>query len=128
MTMFRIIAIVLLMTSFGLQANPMQPPPEALKRLKAKKAQPAASLKPPVVAPQDNAVKKPPVIYELQSILNSNERQVAIINNKALSVGQTVSGAKLKKIGKNQVWLIRNGKTLIVKLKSAQAETITIKQ
>ena len=100
-------------------SDPMRPPPLALQkyRLEKLKNQPPAKMITGVNA------KKPS--WELNSILLSEQRQHAIINNTLVRKGGMVNGAKLVKIEPGSVRLIRRGK--VIKL-SLPAKTQTVKK
>lgn len=90
--------------------NPMQPPDFALQKYQQGKNQ-----KPPkVVVVQKKRVKLEPLL--LTSILYSSTRKIVIINEKMLSVSDRIDGARLVSINKNSVRLIRNGKTINLRL------------
>ena len=94
----------------GLTNNPMQPPEFALQQYQQEKNK----NKPKVVVVQKKRVKLKPLL--LTSILYSSARKIVIINEKMLSVSDTINGAKLVSIKKNSVRLVRNGKTINLRL------------
>jgi MSHA biogenesis protein MshK len=55
--------------------------------------------------------------YRLESILKSPNRRVAIINGKALAVGDSIGDAKLRSIMNNAVTLQFPNKTIQLKLR-----------
>lgn len=55
--------------------------------------------------------------FRVTSVLWSDERRVAIINGKAVSEGDEISGAKVVKIEKHQVRINQNGVLVNVKLR-----------
>jgi hypothetical protein len=90
--------------------NPMQPPAFALQQYQQEKSK----NKPKVAVVQKKRVKSKPLL--LTSILYSSTRKIVIINEKMLSVSDTINGAKLVSIKKNSVRLVRNGKTINLRL------------
>ena len=90
--------------------NPMQPPEFALQKYQQEKNK----NKPKVVVVQKKRVKSEPLL--LTSILYSSTRKIVIINEKMLSVSDSIDGARLVSINKNSVRLIRNGKTINLRL------------
>jgi len=90
--------------------NPMQPPEFALQKYQQEKNK----NKPKVVVVQKKRVKLEPLL--LTSILYSSTRKIVIINEKMLSVSDRIDGARLVSINKNSVRLIRNGKTINLRL------------
>ena len=92
--------------------DPMQPPRFALEKYRL------AKLK---AKPQPQAVsvaqKLPPVAaLELTSILFSASRRIAIIDDQLLGVGDSIRGARLIKINKNDVRLLSKGKVINLSL------------
>jgi hypothetical protein len=69
---------------------------------------------PKVVAGRGNSSKTK--TFELTSILYSATRKIAIIDDKMLSVGDKISGAKLVSVKKYSARLIRNGKTINLRI------------
>ena len=55
----------------------------------------------------------------LESVLVSEQRTVAVINGKPLSVGEKIESAKVLTIAKDQVRLQRAGKIIVLKTKQA---------
>jgi hypothetical protein len=90
--------------------NPMQPPEFALQKYQQEKNK----NKPKAVVVQKKRVKSKPLL--LTSILYSSARKIVIINEKMLSVSDIIDGARLVSINKNTVRLIRNGKTINLRL------------
>ena len=90
--------------------NPMQPPEFALQKYQQEKNK----NKPKVVVVQKKRVKSEPLL--LTSILYSSTRKIVIINEKMLRVSDRIDGARLVSINKNSVRLIRNGKTINLRL------------
>lgn len=58
------------------------------------------------------ATKKAASLPNLQSIVISQSKRAAVINNRQYRVGQYVAGYKLIKIDSNHVWLEKSGKTV----------------
>ena len=54
--------------------------------------------------------------YRLESILNSRQRRVAIINGKVLAIGDTLGDARLQSIGVDSVGLQVGAKIISLKL------------
>ena len=90
--------------------DPMQPPPYALKKFRQAKLknQPALPAK-PVAKPK----MKP---LQLTSILISNQRRIAIIDDQMLAVGDRIRGARLVKLTPVSARLERDGKVIILTL------------
>lgn len=101
--------LLLLLIATPIMANdlvdPMEPPSYAKWKFNQAKNKGLKAEK-PVVA------KKQEVGLSLQSVLVSNQRKVAIINQKAMSVGDTIEGAKLIKINSDSVALVKKGKLI----------------
>ncbi len=53
--------------------------------------------------------------WQVSAILVSEGRRLAMVNNRLLSVGQTVNGARIKAIYGNAVELDVNGRSLLIK-------------
>jgi hypothetical protein len=92
--------------------NPMRPPAVAIQ-----KYQQAKNLNKPKVATGQGKWKKTKTL-ELTSILYSATRKIAIIDDKMLTVGDKIYGAKLVSIKKNSARLISNGKTINLRISS----------
>jgi type II secretory pathway component PulC len=52
----------------------------------------------------------------LQQILISNDRKSAVINNKLVNEGDIIKGAKVKKIDRERVIVMRSGRRQILRL------------
>ena len=90
--------------------DPMQPPPYALKKFQqAKWAKKGKVTKPNVVKPSH----KP---FQLSSILISNKRKIAIIDDQMLSIGDKIRDAKLVKLTRDTARLLRKGKVINLSL------------
>ncbi len=90
--------------------DPMQPPPYALKKFQqAKWAKTAKPAKPRV----DKPTQKP---LQLTSILISNNRKIAIIDDQMLRIGDTIQDARLVKLTRNSARLLRKGKVINLSL------------
>lgn len=74
------------------------------------------ALQDPTQPSQYRAVAKR-IDLNLESILFSETRRVAVINGKALQEGENLGGAKIVSIGKDTVRVQRQGKTIYLKLK-----------
>ena len=90
--------------------DPMQPPAFALKKLRQAKLgdQPAPS---PVIASRPET--KP---LQLTSILFSQNRKIAIIDDQMLAVGDRIRGARLVKLTRVSARLVRKGKVINLSL------------
>ena len=92
--------------------DPMKPPEFALQKFrlaKLKKTNQPAKAKSNV----SRRVAKPLL---LTSILIGQNRKVAIINDKMLVVGDRIGKAKLVRVNKDSVQLVKNGKRIELKL------------
>ena len=89
--------------------DPMQPPEYALNKFRLAKNKNSTKT---VIKVKKSEVKP----MELTSIIYSPTRKVAIIDNQMLSVGGTINGAKLVKIGKHSARLVRKGKVINLRL------------
>ena len=92
--------------------DPMQPPPFALRKFReAKLAQNPQ--------PSQPVAKKPPEPpLRLTSIIYSDERKVAIIDDQMLAIGDRIRGARLVKLTRHSARLVKNGKTINLSLDS----------
>ena len=90
--------------------DPMQPPPLALQKFREAKwaSQPRIS-KPKVAKPR----QKP---MQLTSILISQGRKIAIIDDQMLTVGDSIRGAELVKLTRATARLVRKGKVINLSL------------
>ncbi|MCP4490782.1 MAG: hypothetical protein GY820_26235 [Gammaproteobacteria bacterium] len=94
--------------------DPMKPPAFALNKFRlaklksSSKAENAASKK-------TTSTTKP---LQLTSVLIAKDRKVAIINQQMMVVGERISKARLVKISKDSVQLLKNGKRIILKLEN----------
>ena len=114
------VAVVVLITlgSFGFTAlvhaqelrDPMQPPPFALQKFRqAKWANRQKKAEPVKQEP-----KQPPM--QLTEIIYSKDRQVAIIDDQLLVVGDRIRGARLVKLTRESARLVRQGKVITLSL------------
>ena len=109
---FTFICLTLGMSVALAQKNPMQPPAfallkyhqERLRRL-PNSALPSKEVKPLV----------------LNSILYSASRKIAIVNDKMLAIGEKVDVAKLLKISRDRVKLIKKGKIINLLLQDGES-------
>jgi len=104
----------LLMLQFGpAQAaeikDPMRPPEYALHKFRLAKYKNSTKT---VIKVKKSEVKA----MKLTSIIYSQTRKIAIIDDQMLSVGGTINGAKLVKIGKHSARLVRKGKVIHLRL------------
>ncbi len=89
--------------------DPMRPPEYALHKFRLAKYKNATKT--------EVKVKKSEVkLMKLTSIIYSPTRKIAIIDDQMLSVGGTINGAKLVKIGKHSAHLVRKGKVIHLRL------------
>ena len=105
--------------------NPMRPPAFALL-----KYQQIKNKNKPIVATVEQDLVKPEAL-QLTSILYSSSRKIAIIDDQMLSIGDSISGAKVISIKKDGARLIRQGKTINLSLSNQQKsirKTTTEKQ
>lgn len=110
-----VLQAMLCMTVFALSVahsvdirDPMQPPAFALKQFKLAKIKARAD-----GGVKKTTVKKPSAKpLQLRSILISQTRKVAIINDRMLVVGDEIDKAKVVKILNDRVELIRKGKRI----------------
>lgn len=72
--------------------------------------------KPPAGISDVAAAEKDAVGFDLQSIIISNSRRMAIINNRLVKVGDNIGGAKVVAIERNAVVLSVAGRKLIIHL------------
>ncbi len=93
--------------------DPMQPPPYALKKMQQEKAAKNKPLKNQVARVAASNRRSPMV---LSSILISAHRKSAIINDRLVKKGDAIDGAKVLRIARNSVRLIRKGKLIILRL------------
>ncbi|MFV2031314.1 MAG: hypothetical protein ACC663_02355 [Gammaproteobacteria bacterium] len=101
--------------------DPMEPPAFALQKFRQAKWKNAnRGVKKTIVA------KKPAAkAMQLTSILYSPERKIAIIDDQTLRVGDAIRNAKLIKINKDSVRLMKKGKVIVLLLND---ELIAIKK
>lgn len=114
------VAVVIFITlgSFGFNAllhaqelrDPMQPPPFALQKFREAKwaKQPK---KPQVV--KEKPVQAP---MRLTEIIYSKDRQVAIIDDQLVVVGDKIRDARLVKLTRESARLVRKGKVITLSL------------
>jgi MSHA biogenesis protein MshK len=57
-----------------------------------------------------------PTVFQLQSVLLSDQRRIAVINGQRLSVGDEVDGARVKEINAGRVVLEHNGEHLFLSI------------
>ncbi len=90
--------------------DPMQPPPYALNKFRQ-----ADRAKRPSPAPAGPAVPRPKPL-QLTSILYSRDRQIAIIDDQMLKVGDRIRGMTLVELTRDSARLVQNGKVVELKL------------
>ena len=100
-------------------SDPMRPPPLAMQKYRLEKLK---NLPPAKTALRARAAEP---AWELNSILLSEQRQHAIINNTLVRKGGIVDGAKLVNIEPGSVRLVQRGK--VIKL-SLPAKKQTVKK
>ena len=88
----------------------MQPPPFALQKFREAKL----AKGPKIDKPQATQSRRKPL--QLTSILFSNERKVAIIDDQALSLGDSINGARLVRLTRESARLVRKGKVINLSL------------
>ncbi|MGB5329919.1 MAG: hypothetical protein WBO58_17000 [Gammaproteobacteria bacterium] len=117
-TTYLVVVVLLALGFFGVGAlakaaelrDPMQPPAFALQKFRQAKA----SGKP---APSTVIASKPkPKPLQLTSILFSQDRKIAIIDDQMLAVGDRIRGAKLVKLTRVSARLVRKGKVINLSL------------
>ncbi|MFT5220257.1 MAG: hypothetical protein ACI87H_002397 [Gammaproteobacteria bacterium] len=90
--------------------DPTQPPEFALKKFRqAKLAKQTKTSGAKVVKPSTKTEAKS---MQLSSILISNNRKIAIIDDQMLAVGESIQGARVTRITRHAVRLIRKGKII----------------
>ena len=89
--------------------DPMRPPEYALHKFRLAKYKNSTKT---VIKVKKSEVKA----MKLTSIIYSPTRKIAIIDDQMLSVGGTINGAKLVKIGKHSARLVRKGKVIHLRL------------
>jgi hypothetical protein len=94
-------------------ADPTKPPAYAMLKFRQAKL---ATL-PKVAGPKTERKKE--TVLRLSSILISNNRKIAIIDDQMLSVGDKIRGARLVSITRDSVRLVRKGKTINLSLQSS---------
>ena len=92
--------------------DPMEPPAYALQKFREAKWKISNKRVKTTIA-----VKKPAVkAMHLTSILYSSERKIAIIDDQTLKVGDAIRNARLIKINKGSVRLVKKGKIIVLRL------------
>ena len=86
--------------------DPMQPPAYALQKYRE------AQIKQAGTGPVKVVKKIPVKTFQLSSILYSAQRKIAIIDDQAMAVGDTINGARLVSITRNRARLINKGKRI----------------
>ena len=92
--------------------DPMKPPEFALQKFRLAKLKKSNQLTKTKTKTQKPAAK--PLL--LTSILIGQKRKVAIINDKMMVVGDRIGKAKLVKVSKDSVQLLKNGKRIVLRL------------
>ncbi len=90
--------------------DPMQPPPQALRKMR----QAQAPKQPLAVKPKADQPK--PKTLQLTSILFSSDRKIAIIDDQMLQIGDRIGNARLVRLTRDSARLVRNGKTINLSL------------
>jgi hypothetical protein len=113
-----IVVVLLALGFFGVGAlakaeelrDPMQPPAFALQKFRQAKlgAKPAPTI--------SSASKPKPKPLRLTSILFSQNRKIAIIDDQMLAVGDRIRGARLVKLTRVSARLVRKGKVINLSL------------
>jgi type II secretory pathway component PulC len=78
-------------------------------------------MRPPVSVTGSGKMKTSPV-WVLNSVLTSNQRKVAIINQIPVLVGESVNGARVMSIRDDRVLMSQDGKQFEIKLYSARVK------
>ncbi len=100
-------------TSIAVEINdPMKPPEFALQKFRLAKLKKSNQLM-KAKTKTTKAVAKPLL---LTSILIGQKRKVAIINDKTMLVGDRIGKAKLVKVNRDSVQLLKNGKRIELRL------------
>ena len=108
-----VILVFAVSTSAALDVNdPMKPPEFALQKFRLAKLKNSNQLAKSKATTAKPTVK--PLL--LTSILIGQNRKVAIINDKMLVVGDRIGKAKLVKVTRDGVQLLKNGKRIELKL------------
>ncbi len=102
--------------------DPMRPPAYALNKFRLQKLKNL----PPAIKKPVKQVKK--VVFELNSILYSSERQHAIINNQLIKKGGMIEGAKLVRLRSDSVRLLSKGKIIDLEIYDNKMNFKTIKK
>ena len=117
-TTYLVVVVLLSLGFFGVGAiasaqelrDPMQPPPFALRKFREARL----GGKPGTDAPKPAAPAARPL--RLTSILFSDERKVAIIDDQMLSLGDSIRGARLVGLTRESARLVRRGKVIRLSL------------
>jgi hypothetical protein len=117
-TTYIVVVVLLALGFFGVGAlakaeelrDPMQPPAFALQKFRQAKL----SGKP---APSTVSASKPkPKPLQRTSILFSQNRKIAIIDDQMLAIGDRIRGARLVKLTRVSARLVRKGKVITLSL------------
>ncbi len=92
--------------------DPMKPPAYALNKFRLAKLENSAKAR-KTTSRKIKSTAKP---LQLTSVLIAKDRKVAIINQQMMVVGERIRKAKLVKISKDSVQLLKNGKRIVLKL------------
>ncbi len=92
--------------------DPMRPPAFALEKFRLAKLKNSGA----VSSVQSSTGASAANPLQLSSILIAKDRKVAIINQQMLVVGEQIGNAKLIKISKGSVQLLKNGKRTVLNL------------
>ena len=117
-TRYLVVVLLVSLGFFGVGAlasaqelrDPMQPPPFALKKFREAKL--AANPR----QPQKKAVQPKPEPLHLKTIIYSEERKIAIIDDQMLRIGDSIKGAELVSLTRNSARLKRRGKVITLSL------------
>jgi hypothetical protein len=113
-TSYVVVVVLLALGFFGVGAlakaaelrDPMQPPAFALQKFR----QARLSAKPAATTSSEVKPKQKPLL--LTSILISQQRKIAIIDDQMLAVGDRIRGAKLVRLTRDSAHLVRKGKEI----------------
>lgn len=118
LTTYLVVVVLFTLGFFGVGAiasaqelqDPMRPPAFALQKFREAKLAGKTTL----AAPRPGRPPAKPL--QLTSILFSNERKIAIIDDQMLSLGDSIRGAKLIGLTRESARLLRKGKVINLRL------------
>ena len=116
---FSLVGLILFASAILAQQNPMQPPAFALLKYRQERLSRLPN------SGKLKSIEKPLV---LNSILYSSNRKIAIVNDKMLSIGEKVEGAKLLKISRDRVKMVKKGKIINLLLQDSKSHVQVIRK